>query len=184
MEAIHTKPNCVSKKNAQLYLGNISKGMSNDMYKCEVTTEVDKFRLRKERCELQNEYENRYPFSNRGLHYEESDSGNELNIRKSVWAVHGDTTRAANSKSKIVLGSRHWTASFGRTISGQVRVIVLLGLLLLSLAASSAAPTRSARSTHHSKSVVSVFFIFCVLYSLYYTATTLLCIIVDALLIS
>ncbi|KPJ08541.1 hypothetical protein RR48_12294 [Papilio machaon] len=156
MEAIHTKPNYVSKRNAQLYLGNISKEISNDMYKCEIsTTEIDKCRLRKERCELQNEYENRYPFSKRGLRNEESELGNESIIRKRVWAVHGDARRAGNSKLKLVHGSRHWTASFGRTISGQVRVTALLGLLLLSLAASSAAParSRSARSAYHSKSV-------------------------------
>lgn len=148
MEAIKIKPNY--NATAQKYLEIKTREMQDEN---EINpTDIDFRYIRYDgRCELQNDAELRYTSSpTHGLH-KEYECERSVTEKGLCADLYGHARREGRSKFKFARET-----AFGRTISGHVRATVTIGLLLL-LAVSSAAPARprTARSTHHSKSVVS-----------------------------
>lgn len=92
-----------------------------------------------------------------GLHKNE-DEYVKGSIRRRVRVDgYGGARRAANLKFKCVWDTEECTDAIGRTMGVHVRVVAVIGLVLMLLSTSAAAPTRSrlGRSTHVEKNAVS-----------------------------
>lgn len=141
-----------------------SVGHSNKINKINETTDLDRYRLTNERqYGCQNDLETRclVPIAY-GLHKKEDEYGKKSIIRRRVQVVvYGCSRRAADLKCKCARDSRECMHTIGRTTNVRVStVLAVIGLLLMLVTTSAAAPVRSrqGRSAHHEKAAVSPIF--------------------------
>lgn len=110
-------------------------------------------------CQIKTRY-----FFTSGLHKNEDEYGKGSIRRRVRVAGYGGARRAADLKFKCVWDSEECTDAIRRTMGVHVRVLAVIGLVLMLLTTSAAAPARSrlGRSTHVEKNAVSV-----LIYNLY-----------------